>query len=171
MQLTREQAMPAIMQGISDAAEEQARASLSCTKQLYADIKKAHNAQQLPDEEELARWRKTVSSANKTISFLLRALHAQREQFRIEHAVIMEEVRGELVDREANAARTAERYRIFVDREDGHGCGVDVSSKNAYDRALGSSRQIQAALFGLGATATLAGPGCMALSDEAFRDV
>ena len=112
-----------------------------------------------------------MSSANKTISLLLRTLHAQREQFSVETAVLMEEVRGELVDREANAARTAERYRIFVDRECGHGCGVDVSSKNAYDRALSSSRQIEATLFGLGSTATLAGPGCKALSDESFRDV
>ena len=171
IQFTSEEAMHAMMQDIRISAEEQARASLSSTKQLYSDIKKAHEARQLPDEDELIQWRKTVSSANKTISFLLRTLNAQREQFRVETAVIMEEVRGELVDREANAARTAERYRLFVDRECGHGGGVDAGSKNAYDRALSSARQIEASLFGLGATATLAGPGCKALSDESFRDV
>ena len=159
------------MQDIRNAVEEQARASLSSTKQLYVDIKKAHEEQQLPDEEELAKWRKTVSSANKTISLLLKALNTQREQFRVETSVIMEEVRGELVDREANAARTAERYRLFIDREGGHGCSVDVASKNAYERALSSSRQIEATLFTLGSTSSLAGPGCKALSDESFRDV
>ena len=159
------------MKDVNYVAEEQARSALSSTKALYTAIKVAHEAQQLPEEGELAKWRQIVSSANQTIALLLRTLHAQREQFRVETAVIMEEVRGELVDREANAARTAERYRIFVDREAGHGCGVEESSKNAYERALSSSRQIESALSGLGSVSMVAGPGCKALSDEFLKDV
>lgn len=147
--------------------DQQARAALSGTKDLYAAIRVAHEARALPQEQELASWRRTVSQANAAISTLLKVLSLQKRQFETERDVLLEEMRAELVDREAHAARTAERYRIFADRESSGLNEPSCLSAVAYDRALHSARQIDLALAGLKTTAQFAGPGCSALEKEA----
>lgn len=84
-------------------------------------------------------WRNVVRRTNLEIARLKSQGKAQRERHRVEMAVFSDEVRHELVDREASAARTADRFRILCERDSG-------SARSAFDRALGSAAAVEATL-------------------------
>lgn len=60
-----------------------------------------------------------VRAANVEIARLARRLSASEARAQVEKALVAEEMRGELISREANAARTAERFRILAEKQGG----------------------------------------------------
>lgn len=153
------------MQDASRSVDEQARAALSATKRLHQELREVKEARELPPDEAIDAWRRTLAGANRAISLLMRMLHTQRQQHNVETSVILEELRSELVDREAHAARTSERFRLFIDRD--AACGADVASvsSSAYERAIASARQLETSIALLSCSAHEPGAGTRALSE------
>lgn len=153
------------MSGASKESGKAARAALSATKRLYTDLRELKDSRTLPANDTIDDWRRTVSSANKAIALLLALLHAQREQHNVETAVLVQEMRSEFVDREAHAARTEERFRLFVDRDaSGASSAATSVSSTAYERAMHSAGQLESTIAQLGCSAHAPGPGTRALS-------
>ena len=96
---------------------ESAKSALASTKRTHAAIKKHEDDGTSPDSQELREWRTVVAAANKELSRMVKKLANQEERHKVEMAMINDEVRGELVDREANNARVAERFRMQLERE------------------------------------------------------
>lgn len=119
---------------------ESAKAALASTKRIHSEIKK-HEAEGLPvGTQQLKEWRTVVAAANKELSRMVKKLASQDERHKVEMAMINEEVRGELVDREANNARVAERFRMQLDRE---------NSSLSFDRALNSAAVVESSIAAL----------------------
>lgn len=119
---------------------DSAKSSLASTKRIHASIKKHEADGTSPDTHELKEWRTVVAAANKELSRMVKKLANQDERHKVEMAMINEEVRGELVDREANNARVAERFRMQLDRE---------NSSLSFDRALNSASVVESSIAAL----------------------
>ena len=97
--------------------------------------------------EQVRQWRAVTAQANKEIVRLQRELAGVRERAEVERAILNEEVRGELVDREANGVRTADRYRAIYERQVNT---LDQSeASGVYERAMRAAANIEAAIAGL----------------------
>lgn len=119
---------------------ESAKSALASTKRTHAAIKKHEDDGTSPDSQELREWRTVAAAANKELSRMVKKLANQEERHKVEMAMINDEVRGELVDREANNARVAERFRMQLERENSSLC---------FDRALNSAAVVEASIAAL----------------------
>jgi hypothetical protein len=129
------------------------KSALSRTKRAHAEMRACEDAG--ATGKQVREWRGVAAQANKEIVRLQRELAMVRERAEVERAIITEELRGELVDREANAVRTADRFRDFCDRSStaARGAGASAGSasavERAYDRAQSAAAQIEAAIAAL----------------------
>ena len=124
------------------------QSALSRTKRAHAEMRGLEAAG--ATGKQVREWRGVVAQANRELAQLQRKLAAVRERAAVEHAVMLEEVRAELVAREANAVRTADRFRDFCARTsssvDGDG---STAGERAFERAQSAAASIEASLAGL----------------------
>ena len=85
--------------------------------------------------DSIKEWKSAVAHIYKAVVTSKRHNDAEHERILIERAIIKEEMRDELVSREAIAARTAERFRAIGERG-GTGGG------NTIDRAMRTAASI-----------------------------
>lgn len=128
---------------------------------LHAEVKQASKAEETVSPEKLAAWRVTAAATVKDIISLERKAHAESERQAVEMALMREEMRSELVFREATAARTAERFRVLADRSSG---GNDT---HAYDMAVHTAAVVEESIRGLCSHALNINRGCQMLHDNA----
>jgi hypothetical protein len=109
------------------------------TKRVFLEMKQCEQEGNTPSTTTIADWRAVVRKANSEILHMARKVATDKERHIVEMSVISEEMRSELVDREANVARTAERFRVLQDRSGSTG-------NNTYERAVSSSSVIESAI-------------------------
>lgn len=127
---------------------------------LHAEVKHASKAQEAVTPEKLDAWRTTAAATVKDIISMERKAHADSERHAVEMAVMREEMRSELVLREATAARTAERFRVLSERTGG---GSDT---HAYDMAVRTAGVVEESIRGLCSHALNVNRGCQMLCDD-----
>lgn len=132
---------------------------------LHAEVKQASKAEESVSPERLAAWRSTAAATVRDIISLERKAHAESERRTIEMAVMREEMRSELVLREATAARTAERFRVLADRTSGE------NETHAYDMAVRTAGVVEESIKGLCSHALNVNRGCKMLYDNEKQHV
>lgn len=118
---------------------------LSLTKQLHQRLQKGSDA---ISPQELATHLKTLnrlfSQQDQAFKGLKRTLDDQKNRHIIEMDSLRSELHGELVDREANAARIVERQRLLFERS-----VAQPGQLHGHDRATASAAYVEAALVAL----------------------
>lgn len=112
--------------------------AMAATKRVFSEIKQYELSGETPPKEVLSEWRNAVKMANAEVSRLAKLLNNSKERHAVDCAVLTEEIRGELVDREANTARTSERFRVMQDKVGASDC--------SYDKAMHSAHLIEASI-------------------------
>lgn len=136
------------------------QSALSTTKRAWKEMKE-HEVQGAP-AKKIKEWRAVTAQANKEIVKLQRELEATRQRATVERDILAEEMRSELVSREANAVRTADRYSAFSDRLDDD----SATAKGVYQRAVRAAASIEASLAGLCTHALNVGSGTAKLVER-----
>jgi len=113
--------------------------ALDATKRIHKEMRVCKSALCNVDKEMLVQWCGVIAEANKEIARLSKSVVDTEERHKVELKVITEEMRRELVDREANSARVDERVRVMAERDNGGKAGT-------YDRAVNSAASIHAAI-------------------------
>jgi len=80
-----------------------------------------------------------MRSTKRAYAEMQRHAAAQKERRLVDQAILADEMRCELVDREANAALTAERFRIMLERD-------LTAGRSLIDRACAHSASIEHAI-------------------------
>lgn len=132
--------------------ERSFRDALKGTKRVYAEMKQMEGNPEQVTADQLAAWKSTVATANKEIGRLARRLKMEMERQQVERCVVREEMRCELVDREANSARTADRFRVLHEKEGGAG-------RSILERASWSNSAIECSIACLCPHPAGVGPG------------
>lgn len=89
------------------------------------------------------RTRQQAAAIAKACIAQERKIAAERHRRDVEAAIMLAEMRSELVTREANAARTADRFRILSERSG------SVSDTSAYDRAVQTAESVESTIRAL----------------------
>ena len=113
--------------------------------------------------DSIKEWKSAAAHIYKEIVTSNRQNDAERERMLIERAIIKEEMRDELVSREAIAARTAERFRALGERG-GTGTG------NAIDRASRTAASIDACINQLNCHALSVNQGTVLLHEQSEQE-
>ena len=106
---------------------------------------------------DLKQMRNVMKRARLAIIHLEQARDEAKFRKKIDNSIAHAEMRSDLIDREANAARREERQRILFERA--HIAAMEQGSKSmqlqnapcveSYERSLASSRYVEAALASL----------------------
>jgi hypothetical protein len=94
---------------------ESAKATTDKIRGLHAGLKAAIESNEV-SEESVREWKQTTAQLFKEFNGFRKAASAADERSRAERAMLREEMRDELVSREAVGARTAERFRAFSEQ-------------------------------------------------------
>lgn len=137
------------------------KALLAESRDAFRAVKSAEKGGCPPCSDDLKQWKAVLKRSHEALRSLNIALHSERSRHECERALLLSEVHEELVCREANCARTAERFRVLEQRETG------VST---FDRALSAAGVIQNAIGKLGSTETVLPNGARALKRRADAD-
>ena len=132
---------------------------LSMSKSLY---EAADAAIRNDSQIDLAAVRSTAKKLNKLLLGLARQQNFEKTRSTTENDVLRAEMHAELVDREANAARVAERQRFLFER-----AAAQQGQAAAGDRAAQSAAFVEAALVSLCPHTTPISPGCAQLDQDA----
>ena len=132
--------------------------AMAGTKRVFQEMKSYEQDGSTPSSDTIADWRTVVRMANAEILRMSKMMAASEERHKVEMGVIAEEMRSELVDREANVARTAERFRVLQDRSG--------STGNTYERAVASSSVVESAIAQICSHALNANGGSVLLYDK-----
>ena len=100
-------------------------------------------------KDEFTQWRKLAVQCNKVLAAQERQLHSIRTEYETKLQMMKTELRAELIDREGNAARVADRQRTMIETE----LHADRNALNAFDRIGASVAATEAALNGLASVA------------------
>lgn len=92
---------------------------------------------------DLKRVRNAMKRARSTIQTMQRFEHDIKVRSGVERSLASSEMRADLIDREANAARREERQRVLFER------AHSQSGQDSNERALTSARYVEAALASL----------------------
>lgn len=136
-----------------------ANEGLSLSKSLY---EAADAAIRDKTEIDLAAVKSTAKKLNKLLLVLSRQQHFEKSRSTTENDVLRGEMHAELVDREANAARVAERQRFLFER-----AAAQQGQAAAGDRAAQSAAFVEAALVSLCPHTMPVSPGCAQLDQDA----
>jgi hypothetical protein len=134
------------------------KVAMSGTKRIFLEMKQCEISGEPPCIETVKDWKSVVRVANAEVSRLSKLVSHSSERHAVDKAVLSEEMRSELVDREANAARTAERFRVIQDRIS--------TSDTGYDKAVHSASVIESAIADLCSHALNASVGSNLLYDK-----
>ena len=136
---------------------------LSLTTELYEEVNAASESGSTLDLTSFKKKLKTLnrlfSEQKQELTQTKRTMHFEKLRFTAELDSLRAEVHAELVDREANAARVAERQRFLFERS------VALPGQlSAADRAGASAAFVEAALVALCPQTTPLSHGCETLS-------
>lgn len=112
--------------------------TMASTKRIFEEMKQCEQTATAPSTEMISSWRSVVRTANAELVRMSRQLACVNEMHRVQMCILLEEMQKELVDREANVARTAERYRVLQDRS--------ASTGITYERAVSSASVVESAI-------------------------
>ena len=133
---------------------ESARESLASTKRIHSEMKQHEQRGDSVSTKTLSEWKCVVASANKELSKILKKMSSIEERHRVEVSIVNEELRSELVDREANGVRIAERFRMILERE---------GNSSQLDRAINSTSVVEASIAALCPNASGVGLGTVTM--------
>jgi len=133
---------------------------LSATKLLFEVTDAAIDAGN-PAQLNLKDIRNTAKRLNKLLQVLARQKAYEQARATAELDALRSEMHAELVDREANAARVAERQRFLFERHT-----AQVGQASAAERAAQSAAFVEAALVSLCPHTTPQSTGCAQLAAE-----
>ena len=139
-------------------ATDTLKQALSGTKRIHAEMRECEASGTPPALPLVAGWRAEVRRANLELVKLSRQLSATEERAKVEQALMSEEMRGELISREANAARTAERFRVLNERQGG---GV-----SAHENAINAAATIESQIADICSAPLSLGVGTTALMER-----
>lgn len=112
-----------------------AKATADKIRVLHAGLKCAMESGEV-SEDSIREWKQTTAQLFREFNRLYKAASVADERSRAERAMLREEMRDELVSREAFSARTAERYRAFAERG-------GLSTGDCFDRAARTAGAIE----------------------------
>jgi hypothetical protein len=112
--------------------------AMAATKRIFGEMKQYELSGEPPSQEILKEWKNVVKIANAEVSRLAKLANHHEERHAVDCAVLSEEMRSELVDREANTARTSERFRVMHDKVGSLDC--------SYDKAMHSASLIESSI-------------------------
>lgn len=138
---------------------------LSLTTELHeeviAAIESGHELDLTTFKKRLKTLNRLFAEQKQELTQTKRTLHFQKLRATVEVDALRAEVHAELVDREANAARVAERQRFLFER------AVALPGQlSASDRAGASAAFVEAALVALCPQTTTPSHGCEQLSNS-----
>ena len=101
------------------AMDKYAKEALGSTKELHKRVRDLEQEDKETDRcnPNFKELKKLASDANKAIQAMQRLARDEALRADVRHSILREAVRDELIDREANAARVAERVRLVGDTE------------------------------------------------------
>ena len=111
---------------------------LSESREAFREVKSAEKSGNPPSAADLKKWKAVLKLSHEALRSLNLSMHAERARHACEKALLLSEVHEELISRESNAARTAERFRVLEQRNEG--------SLSTYDKALTAAGVIQGAI-------------------------
>ena len=120
--------------------ESSYRAALDNVKALHSEFKEAIESG--IETSKLKKWKQESAKLHRHLKSLQRNAAADKESNIVTMAIMREEIRNELVQREAISARTAERFRLFCSRG-------STSTQTAFDRAARTALAIEECVGGL----------------------
>lgn len=121
------------------SVDESQKACLQELKSLHADMKRclsSENREKGANHDKVAEWKAIVQGIYKQINSIRRLTAMESAMHSSTVAIMREEMREELVQREAIAARTAERFRTFCSKG-----GPQIAT--AFDRAARTAYTIE----------------------------
>ena len=133
---------------------------LRATKHLFETMEAALQTSS-PAELNLKEIRNTAKRLNKLLQTLARQKAYEDARATAELDTLRSEMHAELVDREANAARVAERQRFLFERHT-----AQAGQASAAERAAQSAAFVEAALVSLCPHITPQSAGCAQLAAE-----
>ena len=136
-----------------------AKEGLSLTKNLFEAADAAINDNEPIDTGSV---RSVAKRLNKLLQTMARQQSVEKARATAEIDTLRAEMHAELVDREANGARVAERQRFLFERH-----AAQNGQASAADRAAQSAAFVEAALVSLCPHTTTHAPGCAQLSMDA----
>ena len=126
-----------------------AKAALTATKKLYRLLDECEEAQNIGALEispgsyvDWSALKTLAANANKAVQALRKHAASEAMVADVREGILREEVREELMDREANAARVLDRQRTLMEVGAGGLAAV-------HERALQSASQIEASIGAL----------------------
>ena len=136
-----------------------AQEGLGLTKNLFEAADNAINDNEPLDSGVV---RSTAKRINKLLQTMARQQSVEKARATAELDTLRAEMHAELVDREANGARVAERQRFLFERN-----AAQNGQASASDRAAQSAAFVEAALVSLCPHTTTHASGCAQLSMDA----
>ena len=125
----------------SSSSLERFKEALAATKHLHSALKDAYKT---GATLELRLHMKQAKMANAVLAEASRSMAQERTRATVEKDALRAEMHAELVDREANAARVAERQRVLFER----GSAL-AGQAGAQERAYASAAFVEAAVASL----------------------
>jgi hypothetical protein len=119
-----------------------------------------HDAGDNPSAELMGSLRDDLRQLHVLVQADARRSEAERQRFLVEKDVLRQEMHAEQVDREANAARVAERQRFLFER-----AVSQPGQAAAGERAVASASFVEAALASLCPHITEKSPGSAQLAE------
>ena len=136
---------------------------LALTSELHDEVQAAITNDEPLDLHTLKKKLKTLnrlfSEQKQELTQTKRTLHFEKLRATVERDALRAEVHAELVDREANAARVAERQRFLFERS-----AALPGQLSASERAGASAAFVEAALVALCPQTAVTSSGCEQLS-------
>lgn len=145
------------MQSLDDAHRE----LLEKVKSLHSDVKNAINDKKV-DNSILNQVKYDTAQIHQKLRELRRQSAMQTEQHDITIAIMKEEMKNELVEREAISARTAERFRALCSKG-------SPGVHSAFDRAVRTASSIDACVNSLSCESTNCSQGTVLLHQQAME--
>lgn len=142
--------------------DESHRALLENVKSMHSNVKHAINNDSL-EMSMLKKLKTDLAQIHKDLATARRQAEMQKEEHAIVVAIMREEMRDELVEREAVSARTAERFRAF--------CGRGAPAvHSAFDRAAHTASSIEACVNSLSCESLNCSGGTALLYQKAMEN-
>ena len=144
------------------APEDPHRLLLHKVKEIHSSVKNSIN-NDIANVEMLHNVKCELAQLHRDINTLRRHAAAREEQHLVAVAIMKEEMREELVQREANSARTAERFRAFCNQKSG-------GAQSAFDRAAATAASIEACVNALSCESLCCSRGTALLHQQATKN-